>query len=456
MITKRDNSVADDNSVAVAEIAEDAPPLEQARARLAEEWQAAAPRTPAQVSDFYRTAQRLGADLEVWHATPERQTWTSMLVQVARQIQAGAVVDIGAGAGHDLLALRAALPEAALRAVEPNDTLAGRLEEAGIPTHQDATFAPIERADLLVCVDVLEHVPDPDDFLGTIARRARLGCVLFETVATADRGTPLHLAANAGWHPGHVLEAAGWTQADRAGRVRVWRRDAEAGRATQSLLLCAYRSVSADTMGAILAVCAGGGGTWRLRAKTGDALIARSRAVIVTSWYRETADDVFLMLDDDICLSREDADRLVELCRAGHPIVCGAYPVHDGAHLACRVRRGTSEITLGPGQPPLEIVYAATGCMAVHRRVIETLVASLPLCHATQEWSFYPLFQPLVVPNPDTGGHEWLSEDFGFSHRASACGFGVWLDPQTRLTHLGQAPISAANMAAMHAAISQA
>lgn len=432
-------------------------PTLDARARLAAEWQSAAPRTAEEIARFYQESRALRDDLEAWHQTDERQSWTNMIVHVAKELDAKTIIDIGSGAGHDIHALVDARIGKRLISVEPNLELYGYACEAHYASEQYLSVfdAPLELADLLICIDVLEHVPNPESFLGNIAKTAKLECVLVESTATFDAGTPLHLKENRGWHPGRVLERHGWTLVDYSGRLRVWRRTALEGAQRASMLLCAYRSVNAEMLTSLLGVCAPNEIGWRLRVKTGDALISRSRAIVVTRWWSETNDDVFLMADDDIVFKPADADRLVDLCRSGHDIVCGAYAVHDGGHLACRFLPGTGDITFGPEQPPLEIEYAATGFMAVHRRVIDALVATLPLCHANQPWSFYPLFQPALVENEGAGGWEWLSEDWSFVRNARALGFKCWLDPQTRLTHMGGAPISISNMQAMHAAIKQ-
>jgi hypothetical protein len=421
---------------------------------LAAEWRAANPQTPEQIAHFYRTARTLEADLAAWHAEPARAEVTRQLAYVAKQAAVTTVVDIGAGAGHDLAAIQVACPEARLVAVEPNLHL-GALLPSSFEHVAEVAAAPIEEATLLVCIDVLEHVVDPEGFLASIAQRAPAGCLLFETTATCDTTTPLHLRANRGWHPGRCLETSGWECVDRSARVRVWKRLRTSARERAGLLLCAYRSLSADTFASILDLTADTRGGWRVRCKAGDALIARSRSIIATAWWRETADDVFLMVDDDIVFSRADADRMVELCRHGHDVICGAYPVHNGAHFACRLLPGRTQVAFGPGQPPFEIAYPATGFMAVHRRVLDALIAALPLCHASEEWSFYPLFAGCVRTPEDGGDTEWLSEDYGFGQLAHDAGFAIWLDPQVRLQHIGAAAISVTNMAAMKAAIEQ-
>ena len=86
----------------------------------------------------------------------------------------------------------------------------------------DVADAPVEDADVLNCVDVLEHVVDPETWLGSIAHRAKEGCMLLESCATDDLGTPLHLASNRGWHPGRVLQTHGFERMAEEGRLRVW------------------------------------------------------------------------------------------------------------------------------------------------------------------------------------------------------------------------------------------
>ncbi len=439
--------------------------LAAARAALAAEWmRAGTPSTPDAISAFYRDAEHLGDDLAAWHATPERQEWTRMLVHVAEQAEARCIADIGAGNGHDLSAianhyLYKVTDGFRLVGVEPNDQLRGHLHEVLAQGVATVAEAPLEEADLLLCIDVLEHVPDPEGFLGDIAQRAPVGGLLIEATGTHDLGTPLHLPANRGWHPGRCLERHGWELVDHHDRLHVWRRVAVECRQRAGLLLCAYRSVGAETMSSILGVCAGDGGQhgWRLRCKTGDGMISRSRGILATAWYRETADDVALFIDDDIVFDPRDADHLVDLCRDGHDIIVGAYPVHDGSHLAIRSLPDTPEtLAFGPEQPPVEIMYGATGFMAMHRRVLDALIPTLRLQHADQPWSYYPLFPFLEVENPDTGTHETLSEDWGLCELARRAGFKVWLAPSIRLRHASTIAVSVQNMNAVHAAIQQA
>lgn len=438
-----------------------APPVvseAEARQALADEWLAASPSDAAGIADFYKTSQALAADLETWHASDARQQWTKMVVYVAQKVGAKVAVDIGCGAGHDLQALGDAIEGMALYGVEPNQALRCDVFERLRTSHGTLGIyesvdicQPIDTADLLVCIDVLEHVPDPEAFLSGIARRARLGAVLVEATATHDIATPLHLPANRGWHPGHCLEMAGWTLLEAQDRVRVWQRIAPSAVDHTALLLCAYRACSMQTMQSILQLAGIG---WRFMPKAGDALISRSRSQIVSTWHTQTADDVFLMVDDDIVFSPDDAERVVNLARTRRSIACAAYPVADGSSTACRPLNGM--LTFGPDEEPVEIEYASTGFLACHRDVIDALAPTLELTHPDQEWAFRPYFMPFVAPMRAASGEmvpAYLSEDWAFVLRARQAGFKIWLEPTVRLSHLKEIPISVANMGVVHGII---
>ena len=464
-----------------------APPLslEEARAALAAEWLAMAPTTPDDVAAFYRGSQCQADDQAAWHATPERQAWTQMLVNVAQQAGARRIVDIGCGAGQDLVALRAALPAAVLAGVEPNvrqRQAANRvLPQADL--HPDVAHAPIEEADLLVCCDVLEHVVDPESFLGAIAQRARVGALLFETTATHDMHTPLHLKNNVGWHPGRVLDKYGWEMASYGnGRVRVWQRTAASTIAAglpaagspvpvsprAAILLIAYRACSIQTMGAIINLLGMQGSLddtdqagqvyagrrhlpWRLCLKSGDGLITRGRAISLSRWWAECNDDVALMVDDDVVFTPDEAQQLVDSCRQTRSIVCGAYPVGDGTHLALRPWDESGELAFHADAELVDIQYAATGFMAFHRDVVDALMGSMDWVHEDQAWAFKPIFETMVVPMGQT--HALISEDWAISQRARDLGFTIWLDPRVRPIHQKSVEISVNNMDLMAEAI---
>lgn len=431
---------------------------DETRSALAAEWNEQDPITEEDIFHFYRSSEAMGPDLDAWHRSEGRQKYTTAIVYGATKFNAKTVCDLGCGAGHDLAALHAA-GVTDLYGLEINDWLVERAAADGHAVIVDYPFQlPIERSDILICIDVLEHVTDPGNWLGEWASRAKMGALLYETSSCNDASTPLHLPENRGFHPGQTLEALGWKLVDKMGEhFRVWRRDALVGVERSSLLLCAYRALSIPTHHAVEELANRG---WREMSKFGDALISRSRSAIVSQWYRETNDDAFLMIDDDITFAPDAAERMISRIRSGVDVVCGAYPVRNGAHLALRPKPGKhlqfadADTLAANGFTELvECIYAATGFMAVSRRAIKALVDSLPLVHGDQQWAFWPLFLPLVTEPNERGVQEYLSEDYAFCHRLRALGFTIYLDQTIPLGHLGHVEISVRNMDAISKAL---
>ncbi len=442
--------------------------LVEARSQLADEWRARNPQTPDEITQFYtdpRVGAYMRADLNAWHDTAARQSITEILKVVARATNAKHVVDIGAGAGHDLRALAGIVPFR--HGIEPNDALRADLEVQGFQMHRSVEHAQdcCVTADLFVSIDVLEHLPDPESFLDKALGQAKIGAHLFEMTATHDTGTPLHLKSNRGWRPGRWLEQHGWWEVDNADRIHIWQKQHETG--IQSATLLAAVSRMPTIVWTANRTTGAGGNEWRMRANVGDALLTRSRSILAYNWWIDTGDDVFLMIDDDIDFSKQDADRAIAYCRDGYDIVCGGYPVRDASHLALRwLPSTTGQIHFGPPgidedgiqhtQEPIEIMYAATGFMAVHRRVLDGMAKSLPLVNSGAPW-YVPFFQELFRYDEQIDGILELSEDWGFCALARDAGFKVWVDPQAILSHEGRTvPLTVKNMKEISYALTKA
>lgn len=410
--------------------------LADARTALADEWREFNPTSPSEILEFYRVALGQVDDLEAWHKDATRQQWTAAVVATASACHARSVIDVGAGVGHDLAALRMALPNVSLVAVEPNYRQQDIIE-ATIPDviiiENLAQLKAGTKVDMISCIDVLEHVPNPDALLTQIIDLLGIGGFFVEATATHDHGTPLHLDSLRGYTPGAKLDAYGFVVESQLGRLRVWRRVALQRDESFSLLLCAYRSIGIQTQLAVNQLIDSG---WRYNVHMNDALIDRVRAIAVTNWLRNSAADVFLMIDDDIIFNIADATKVAELARSTRSIACAAYPVHGGSHFACRLLE--SNIMFGPTCEPIKIKYAGTGFMAVHRDVINAIVKhdNMPLCHDDDpNLTMYPLFTPAPIQFDD--GWQYLSEDWAFCQRAENAGFDIWLDPSVIIGHMG-------------------
>ena len=121
------------------------------------------------------------------------------------------ILEVGVGEGHIAARVRERYPEAEITGIDlPDSTLAGHWKAKQLV----GAFASAERLpfaddafDLLLAVEVLEHVPNPDKVLAEMARVARHSAILtvpwepWWRVANVARGKYL---AHLGNTPGHV------------------------------------------------------------------------------------------------------------------------------------------------------------------------------------------------------------------------------------------------------------
>ncbi len=405
-------------------------PEKTARLTLEDEWYARAPRDPEAIAAFYRDNTTLADDLLEWHSLPWRQERTQALVQFAREHGVQSVLDVGCGMGQDILALRRAGIRS-LTAVEPHDEMRERVAAYGIPCfdsleRQGTEFDfPQTTYDLVLCIDVLEHLLDPDAFLDALMALVAPGGHLAEVTATEDVGDPLHLKRNWGWKPDHRLLRAGFVRVATHGSLTFWQQTDTLPLTQQSLLLMVYRDLTAQTFSALTPLIASG--KWWLLTLSGDGLISRVRSRAVSEWWRKSPDDVFMILDDDVTFDLKDAERVCQRARETRGIACGGYIKGDLKGPALRFFPHTTVVMGRPGDPPVEVEYAATGFMAVHRDVIAKLIPTLPVCSPQDEGGFWPFFQPFVKD------HDYLSEDYAFCQRALELGFTIDLLPDIRL-----------------------
>lgn len=173
--------------------------------------------------------------------------------------------------------------------------------------------------------------------------------------------------------------------------------------------------------------------------QVGDALVERARAMSATYFLRETKGEVHLSLDSDIVEFTKDAiDQMCEQTRK-YDIVAAAYICRATARTfpSSFLEEGT-RVEFNKDPTPVPVKWAATGCMAVHRRVFEKMAETMPLLHESDgPRAFYPFYQSMIWDEPEIDEKILLSEDFAFCQRAKELGFGVYINPSIRLGHMG-------------------
>lgn len=152
--------------------------LAEATGLLAESWRAKEPRSNASIRQWYRDQSLYLYDLTAWHMTRDRQCWTRQAVEDARTVGATNILDFGCGIGQDGLALIEAgfqVTFADLR-TPTLQYLKWRLRKRKLPVTvlPLATELDLQGAwDLGLCLDVIEHVPQPGFTLHVLANACR-------------------------------------------------------------------------------------------------------------------------------------------------------------------------------------------------------------------------------------------------------------------------------------------
>ena len=201
---------------------------------------------------------------------------------------------------------------------------------------------------------------------------------------------------------------------------------------------------------------AGANVTVDLAVMAGDALITRSRSVLVARFLDQREMTHLLFVDADIVFEPEQVMRMLRFDR---DFVAALYPIKsvDWAAVPRRVVDGEALASAGLTYvgTPLEAAeacvedgfakgrYAGTGLQLIKREVVARLVAAHPelrfrsvhtLAGAVPPSdNLYALFDPVI--DADTG--EYLSEDYAFCRRWRALGGDIWLDLRSKVTHVG-------------------
>lgn len=173
----------------------------------------------------------------------------------------------------------------------------------------------------------------------------------------------------------------------------------------------------------------------------GDAAIDRQRSRMVSHFYMNRKDcDILLFIDDDIVFSVQDFVKIIKTMLKENLGVLGATYVTKNMEkpsFTFRPLKEDSKFYFGTAGVVREVKYISTGCMAIHRKVLNDIVnlGIVDLCNCGKSEKFYTFFLPLVE-NID-GEKEVLSEDWAFCYRVRQAGWKIWVDCSTRLGHIG-------------------
>lgn len=193
------------------------------------------------------------------------------------------------------------------------------------------------------------------------------------------------------------------------------------------------RSVLYDTIALINA-----GEVVRVVDETGNADIARCRAMIVAKFLAQKDATHLVMVDSDVCWEPNGISRLVN---SGVDFVCGAYPqrIGDGTKFHMRMLE-REQHTLDPVTHLLEVEAMPAGFMCLARGMLERMVDKYPdskfsfeQCPGGVAWDLFDAYWE----TDETGLKHKYGEDYSFCRRWRDIGGKVWVAPEISMGHIG-------------------
>lgn len=197
---------------------------------------------------------------------------------------------------------------------------------------------------------------------------------------------------------------------------------------------------------------------FRITTLRNESLITRARNILTAMFLEDKSCTHLMFIDADI---EFEPDAVIRMLAMDKDIIAGAYPkktinwgqirravelgktelAEYGADYAMnlKVQPGTNKVRTSMGA--VEVLDASTGFFIVKREVIEQMIEAHPELHYKNDSSIDPKFNPYCYALWDTmidpDDLRYLSEDYTFCRRWQKLGGEIWIDPNTKLNHVG-------------------
>ena len=197
---------------------------------------------------------------------------------------------------------------------------------------------------------------------------------------------------------------------------------------------------------------------YRLTTLRNESLVTRARNIL-TAMFLDSDCTHLMFIDADI---EFEPDSVLRMLAMNKPLIAAAYPKKtidwDSVKRAALEGKDdiskysaqyainlnfkdprTKELNLDGGA--IEVMDASTGFFMVQRVVFEKMIQAYPELHYKNDSSIDPRFNQHCYALFDTwldpDDNRYLSEDYTFCRRWQKIGGKIWLDPNTRLSHVG-------------------
>ena len=178
---------------------------------------------------------------------------------------------------------------------------------------------------------------------------------------------------------------------------------------------------------------------FRVTTLRNESLVTRARNIL-TAMFLESECTHLMFLDADIEFMPDDVLRALaydkDIMAAAYPKK--ALPIQYAINFKF-ANPETKQIRVDNGA--IEVLDASTGFFLIKRRVIEKMMQEYPELHYRNDSNIDPKFNKYCYALFDTildpDDNRYLSEDYTFCRRWQKLGGEIWLDPNTKLNHVG-------------------
>jgi hypothetical protein len=197
---------------------------------------------------------------------------------------------------------------------------------------------------------------------------------------------------------------------------------------------------------------------FRITTLRNESLITRARNILTAMFLEDKSCTHLMFIDADI---EFDPDGVIRMLAMDKDIIAAAYPKKTinwdlvkraadqgndklstfGADYAINLKVDKETRRVRTHMGAVEVLDASTGFFIVKREVIEKMVETHPELHYKHDSSIDPKFNPHCYAFWDTEidpvDRRYLSEDYAFCRRWQRMGGEIWVDPNTKLNHVG-------------------
>jgi GT2 family glycosyltransferase len=197
---------------------------------------------------------------------------------------------------------------------------------------------------------------------------------------------------------------------------------------------------------------------FRITTLRNESLITRARNILTAMFLEDTSSTHLMFIDADI---EFEPDSVIRMLAMDKDIIAGAYPKKTvnwgnvlsaakagvenistyGADYAINLKFDAATKKVRTHMGAVEVLDASTGFFIVKREVINQMIKKYPDLHYKNDSSIDPKFNEHCYALWDTEidpiDRRYLSEDYAFCRRWQRMGGEIWVDPNTKLNHVG-------------------